>query len=266
MAIHDSYPRRTPFELLLPTEEFAAERFPLIRREAEERGADLITPEAFLLLSEAALALREIRPEDDPPEMFQQFGALLFQAFHFWEAGHPLFFLDTQVARFVVAEGPDEGRWEPALPGPAGYVQFPQHLFWTEVEEGEAPESLDGFFWAAPDGEKLTLLLAMGIRRDRPGLAVVPLPSLPLAAAVPWASMKVRESGGDFGSSLPGAEVEGLYGVGSGAEMVKLAMRVFWYLSTFPGWVVEGQAGAPAQEGEPAPSKLAHRAILMEEG
>lgn len=266
MPIHDAYARTTPYELLLPTEGFAEEWFPKIRAEAEGRGGSLATPETFVLLAEAALALREIRGEEDAPELIQQHGALLFQAFHFHEGGEPLYLLETDVVRFLVENGPQEGEWEASLPGKAGYLQLPQHLFWTAGEEGDAPESLDGVFWSAPDGESVTLLVVMGIRKDRPGLAVVPLPTLPLSAAAPWVAMAVRPDGDDFHSSLPGAELEGLYSLASGAEAVKLAMRIFWYLDVFPGRVTAGEGPRGEGEGDPTPSQLPYRRIVTGSG
>ena len=266
MPIHDSYARTTPYELLLPTEGFAEEWFPKIREEAEGRGGSLALAESFVLLAEAALALREIRGEEDAPELIQQHGALLFHAFHFHEGGEPLYLIETAVVRFLVENGPEEGEWEPKLPGKAGYLQLPQHLFWTAGEDGDAPESLDGIFWSAPDGESVTLLVVMGIRKDRSGLAVVPLPNLPLSAAAPWASMAVRPDGDDFQSSLPGAEMEGLYSLASGAEALKLAMRVLWYLDVFPGRVTAGQGPESEAEGDPAPSQLPYRRVIAGKG
>ncbi|MGM0669232.1 MAG: hypothetical protein ACQET1_05900 [Gemmatimonadota bacterium] len=264
MPVHDAYARVTPYELLLPDEEFAGKWFPLIREEAEGRGGDLSTPESFVLLSQAAMALRVIRGEEDAPELIQQHGALLFHAFHFWEGGEPLYLLETEAARFLVENGPEPEAWEPGLPGQAGYIQLPHHLFWSAGEEGEVPESLDGIFWSAPHGQNVTLLVAMGIRKDRPGLAVVPLPTLPLTAAAPWASMSVRPDGEDFRSFMPGAELEGLYSVAAGAEAVKLAMRVFWYLGTFPH-PLTGKEEAPAppagaqESPEPADPEAAQK-------
>jgi hypothetical protein len=275
MPIHDSFARITPYELLLPGPEFPGERFPLIRQEAEGRGGSLNTPESFLLLAEAAVTLREIRGEGDGPELLQQHGALLFQAFHFWEEGTPLMLLGREVVRFLVQTGPEDGDWSPSLPGRSGYIQLPQHMVWTVGSGGEAPESLDGIFWASPDGENVTLLIALGIRKDRPGLAVVPLPTLPLVAAAPWASMTVRPQGDDFASTLPGAELDGLYAVEAGAEVVKLAMRIFWYLDVFPGRVQDGTvpdsdglAARPPEEGHPGPrqSGLPYRRVFLGEG
>lgn len=262
MPIHDAYARVTPFELLMPKEDFPQERFPLIRQEAEVRGGSLDTPETFVLLSESAMALREIRGEEDPTEAVTQHGALLFQAFHFWEAGRPLYLLATDVVRYLVDHGPGPEEWAPAVPGKAGYVQLPQHLFWAVRDEGEPPESLDGIFWSSTDEENLTLLVVMGMRKDRPGLAVVPLPTLPLDAAAAWASMAVRIDGDDFRSSLPGAELEDLYAIEAGGEAVKLAMRVFWYLDVFPGRIVEQQT--PSGARGPRPSGLSYRRVVLE--
>jgi len=261
MPVHDVYARVTPFELLLPDEEFAGRWFPLIREEAEEKGGSLDTPESFILLSQAAMALREIRGEEDGPDLIQQHGALLYHAFHFWEAGEPLYFVETGAARFLVEHEPQAEEWVPPVPETAGYIQLPQHLFWSAGEEGDVPESLDGIFWAVPDHENITVLVAMGIRKDRPGLAVVPLPTLPVSAAAPWATMKVRPDGDDFRSLLPGAELEGLYSVAAGGEALKLVMRTFWFLDAFPERVEEmdggtregGEPGAPQEgDGEPA--------------
>jgi hypothetical protein len=279
MPIHDSYARITPYELLLPEEGFADKRFPLIEEEAEKRKADISVPERFALLSEAGAVLREIRGEEDDPQLIHQYGILLFHAFHFWRGGQPFLQLETGVVRYLVEVGPKSGEWVPSLPGPAGYVQLPQHLFWAPggedtapegedaAPEGEdaTPESLDGFFWSAVDGEMLSLLVVMGIRKDRPGLSVIPLPALPLSAAGEWAAMKVRPEGKDFQSSLPGAELENLYALEAGAEAMKLAMRIFWYLDVFPGSVAEGVKG-PEGEGGPQASRLGFRRIVLREG
>jgi hypothetical protein len=262
MPVHDAYARITPFELLLPEEEFADKRFPAIGEEAKEREADLTDPERFALLSEAGAILRTIRGPDDDPQLIHQLGILLFHAFHFWKQGLPFFQVETGVMRYLTETGPGEGDWAPSLPGMAGYVQLPQHLFWVPGQGEEPAESLDGFFWSTPEGENLSVLVAMGIRKDRPGLSVVPLPTLPISSAADWASLQVRPEGGDFRSSLPGADLENLYSIEAGAEAIKLVMRVFWYLDVFPGSVV---AGTPASEGPegPQPSVLDARRVIL---
>jgi hypothetical protein len=261
MALHDSYARITPFELLLPTEDFADQRFPLIRKEAEQRRVSLADPEKFVLLGEVGAVLRIIRGEDEDPRSIHQAGILLFHAYHFWSQGHSFFHVATEVVRYLVTSGPESGAWPAALPGPAGYVQFPQHLIWVPGGEDDPPESVDGFFWSSPDGENITLLVAMGLRRDRPGFGVVPLPTLPLSAAGEWAATRVRSEGEDFEATLPGAEHENLYSISAGAEAVKLAMLLFWYLDEVPGSVAESPKGTG--EKGPRPSALDARRVVL---
>lgn len=270
MAIHDGYPRVTPYELLLPEGEFGDKWFPRIQAESEERGVPINDPQAFALLAEVGAVLRMIRGEEEDPQSIHQTGILLFHAYHFWKEGLPFFLLRTEAARYLVNTGPTAGSWEAALPGPAGYLQLPQHLFWVGGEEGVA-ESVDGFFWSAPDNENLSVLIIMGLRKDRPGYAVVPLPTLPLSAAGEWAGTKVRTDGVDFKSSLPGAEQDHLYSIEAGAEAVKLAMRLFWYLDSFPGSVT-GAGEKPSEALDeagadgPRPSELLARRVVLQEG
>jgi len=264
MPIHDAYARKTPFELLLPGAGFADERFPAIKAEADERKVDLGDLARFALLSEAGAVLRTIRGEEEDAGLIQQHGFLLFQAFHFWQEGHPLFLAEVPVVRLLVRSGPGEEGWSPSLPGRAGYIQLPQHLFWTKGGGEGPPESLDGFFWSSTDEENVTLLITMGLRKDRPGFGVVPLPTLPISAAGQWACMAVRDHGKDFESSLPGAELEELYGLEAGAEALKLAMLFFWYLDVHPGCVAKGDLGEGEQE-DPDPSGLGYRRIVVKE-
>jgi len=261
MALHDTYARITPYELLLPEEDFADRRFPPIQKEAEERKVSLADPERFVLLGEVGAILRNIRGEEEDPQSIHQTGMLLFHAYHFWDQGHSFFHVATEVVRYLVESGPGSGAWNAALPGPAGYVQLPQHLVWVPGAEDSTPESVDGFFWSAPDGENITLLIVMGLRRDRPGFGVVPLPTLPLSAAGEWAGTQVRSEGEDFRSSIPGAEHENLYSVVAGAEAVKLAMLLFRYLDEVPGSVSESPKGE--EDGGPRSSALDARRVIL---
>ena len=129
------------------------------------------------------------------------------------------------------SELPKDGRnalWSKELVGRAGYVQLPQHLVWLEEarndpqEEhgasqaardvsqetrnvspagrgvsqetrGNPPESVDGFFWFGDSHGALHLTLVAGMRGDRPGFAVVPVPPLPLDSLDDWATGPARE-------------------------------------------------------------------------
>jgi hypothetical protein len=291
MAIHDAYARFTPYELSIPGRDFADEHFPRIADEGEARDSDLSDPDAFVMLSAAGAALREIRGEEDDPALIEQYGALLFHGFHFWRSGEPLYLLETGVARYLVESEPDAAGWTPSVPSAGGYVQLPWHLFWAHSEDESPPEPLDGFFWTrTPDGT-LTLLAAMGMREDRPGLGVIPLPPLPMEEVGEWISERARDpewdagdagdergadgetdsageaAGADFRSLLPGGEIDRLYSVVTAGEIVKLAALVLWYLEAFGDAVgpEERTARDPGSDG-PLASALTFRRVRLGDG
>ena len=244
MRIHDRYARVTPYEMALPGRAFAEERFELIREEADRRGVDVWDPGAFSMLEEARRAIADIRVEDDDPVLFVQYGIILFHAFHFWSAGEHLYLLGNEAAH-QVTHGPRSAPedWAFAAPSRAGYVQLPHYLFWARPEAGGPAEALDGFFWALTPAWRLHLMVASGMRADRPGLGVMPVPEIPGEEASRWAATNVRERGDDFASTLPGGE--DLCSIETLGEVVKLAGRVFWQLEQ--GLL---RAGAPTEGGE----------------
>lgn len=230
MSIHDAYARLTPYELSFPDLEFARTHFQAIRREADARQVDLQDPGMFVMLASTGQALREIRGPEDDPALIRQYGFLLYHAFHFCEAGEPLYLLPAPELRQLLAGDAGTEGWTPALDPAAGYVQLPQHLVWVRSSADAPAESLDGFFWARSAPDRFALLFALGMRADRPGLSVVPLTALPIQEAGDWTSVAMREGGGDFSSSLPGSELEGLFELQSTGEALKLGARVLWRL------------------------------------
>ena len=249
MRIHDRYARVTPYEVAVPGRAFAEERFALIQEEAAQRGADIWDPGAFTMLGQAGEAVRDIRGEDEDPVLFVQHGVILFHAFHFWSAGEPLYLLRTEAAQQLVRAGMLDGPadWAFAAPSRAGYLQLPHHLFWARPEADGPAEPLDGFFWTLAPADRLHLMVASGMRADRPGFGVMPVPGVSGEEAARWAAGTVREQGEDFASTLPGGEE--LCSVETLGEVVKLASRLFWQLEQ--GLL---QAGAPLP-GDPAESR-----------
>lgn len=277
MAIHDAYARRTPYELLLPDEAFAEERFRAIGQEAEERGTDPRDPERFVMLMAVGETLRELRGPDEDPARIRQHGALLFHAYHFREAGEPLWLLSTTAARYAVeaAGTGDAGDLTGSGPPAAGYLQLPQHLFWVrknEAVDGKdgaseagdgSPESLDGLFWTR-SGDHLVVLAASGLRKDRPGFSVLSLPPAPLADAESWMGESMRGAGDDFDSTIPGSELETLYEIRTPGEVLKLLARAFW-LTSFGAVVPVEPAKAAGDAAGPIPSELPYRRIELGE-
>jgi hypothetical protein len=249
MTGRDAWARLTPYEVGIPGREFADENFRAIRDEAEIRGSDDRDPGAFLMLGQVGRVLREIQGEEDRGgEALQRFGAFLFHAYHFHRAGEPLLLMETGVARYLVEGSPDPDEWDGSLGEPAGYLQLPRHLFWSRSRDDAPAEPVDGIFWARSSGETVSLLVAMGVRRDRPGISVVPLPPVPLAQAPTWTTTSVRGEGRDFETTLPGGELDRLYSVETLGEALKLWALAMWYVGAIPGVLGEEERSPRAQD------------------
>ena len=292
MAERDAWARTTPYEIGIPGRDFAEENFAAIRREAEARGVDETDPGAFLLLGEVGRTLKEIQGEERGGEALHQFGAFLFHAYHFHQAGEPLLLVETEALREVLddagvttpeagnapgvgggetgpgEEGGDDGQADPGdaegwggeLPAAAGYLQLPRHLVWSHPDPEGPAEDLDGVFWAHSTGGSLSLLAALGIRGDRPGLSVVPLPPVPLTDAPRWPRTPVRQEGEgpDFATTLPGGELDGLYSLVRAGELLKLVARVMAHLHANPAVLGAAErAPHPRDAAEVATGRMA---------
>lgn len=283
MAIHDEYARVTPFEVAFPDQDTADRWTTRIRERAEAGSTEdaLRDPGRFLALPAVAEVVHEMREPGAGTGEVQKHGILLFHAFHFQEADRPLYLLRTGVARYLVetrgdeesGEGGDSGR--PELPERAGYLQLPRQLFWMAPSEEGPPEPVDGLFWAAPDGDRLSLLVIGGMREDRPGFSVVPLPPVPLDDAGAWIRARVREAGSDFETTLPGGELDRLYSFEAAGEVLKLVARTFRYVEEHPRAVYRQdespaapetveEAGTDGRSG-PRPTGLPYRGIHLED-
>lgn len=263
MPIHDHYARVTPFELAFPDREEAAATLERIDAEAEAAGGvdDL---QAFMLLGSVGGFLRELRPAEAHGEAMHQYASLAWQTWRFHRAGRPLWLLETGAARYLVDGAPSTEA--PPLPAVSGYLQLPQHLFWVTPRPDAPAESVDGLFWHRSGKDVLHVLLAMGIRGDRAGLAVVPVADAPWKDAARWMEASVRPEGKDFATTLPGGELEGLYSLQTAGEALKLLARAFSYLDGWPEAVVEREPTDPGAvpDGAPVPSRLPARHIRLD--
>ena len=260
MATHDAYARLTPYELLLPDAGFPDRHFAAIGEEAVERGVDPGNPAAFVMLGAVQGALAELREEDAGAESSNDHGGVLFFAYHMWRTGRSIILAQQKTLRAILAgdvDPPNDGRkslWSNQLGDSAGYVQLPQHLAWLEGARNDPPESVDGFFWFGDSRGALHLSLVAGMRGDRPGFAFVSVPPLPLDTLPEWAVGPAREGGSDFATSLPGAELDGLLGIRTPAEVFKLAALLLGHMA----WE-QREAAKPspvADDAQPRPSAL----------
>lgn len=263
MALHDTYARRTPFELAFPDTGRAEALAAASLEEAGARGVDAHEPQMFATLGSVGAFLSELRGPDAPPEAVHQYAALAFHGVHFVRAGCPLFLLGAAATRRLVREAP---RHEPRPPHPSGYLQLPQHMVWVEGDEREVPESADGMFWTVTPAGLLHALLVTGVRPDRPGVGVIPLPEAPLADAERWVSAEVRGEGEgeDFASSIPGASLDELYGVRTAGEPLKLLARFFALVGAGPGHLVAHDPPSDVGPEGPAPSSFPFKRVAVD--
>lgn len=264
MPIHDAYARITPTELSFPGPEARAERFGLIAREAEARDVDDSDPTAFVLLMEVGRAMRELRMSDTKGGTAEH-GALLYHLYHSWRSGNPIYAVETGLAR-LLAESVDWTPGRPTPPSSGAYVQLPQHLVWARPDGEAAPESVDGFFWTL-SGDRVSFLLAMGVRPDRPGFSVSALDPMPLDGAREWVGTRIRADGQDFSSTLPGADLERLYEVRTAGEVLKLGARLLLHLESAGEGehttVAGGEGGTLAGTHGPRPSELPYTRLTL---
>jgi len=231
-----------------------------IAEEARGRGADPGQPSAFITMGAVGAFIRDLQGSDAPPEAIHQYGALVFHAVHFREAGSPVYLLGTHAARYLVG-GPPSGAPEP--PNPSGYLQLPQHLFWTAGAEEWPPESIDGLFWTISSTGLLHVLLVTGVRPDRPGFGAVPVAEAPVSDAYSWMETEVRTAGGDFSSTMPGGELDGLCTVESSGEILKLLARFFAYVTAVPAALVRCEP-ATGTDGGPNASLFPHDRVVLD--
>lgn len=247
--------RPSPYDLVFGARSMDDTLFPPIAGEAEARDHPLRDPDRFAFLTSVGRLLQAIAGAPDPEdggEAFRQHARLVFHAFHFWRDGRQAFELGTARIRSLLDDGgqdsggadPDDGASSP--PALAGYLRLPRNLIWAAAAPGLTPEPMDGFFWVldapgdapgdAPRAEPaaepasgpgaLHLLLALGVRPDRPGFSVITATGA-LDAASDWATMDARPGGQDFATTLPGGELDRLYSIETTAEVLKLASLCF---------------------------------------
>jgi hypothetical protein len=246
--------RPSPYDMVFGHELFGDRYFPAIAEEAAERGIDTWHPERFAQLKEVVGLLRRLMPAELAADgsdglaagFAAQYVRLLYQAFHFWLADCPHYEIGEERLRAMLEAGAVTAAPPPVR---AGYVRLPRHLVWGRTEAGAAAEPVDGFFWtstaarsAALEAGRLDVLLALGVRAGRGGFSIVDAGlDLEEHPAHAWQGVNVREAGRDFENILPGGELDGLYGVVSAGEALKLAAGCFALLE--PGKATEPHHG-----------------------
>ncbi|MEC9355345.1 MAG: hypothetical protein VX507_03840 [Gemmatimonadota bacterium] len=252
MTLHDSYARFTPYELAFPNLDHLEELILGVEEEAKNQGLDLSNLNTFFAMGHVDAFVREIQGPDALPETIYQYVTLVFHAVHFNQAGCPIYLLSENVARDLLENHPGG---QPTPPQSSGYIQLPQHLLWMSGADSDTPESIDGVFWVLSNRGTLHSLLVAGLRPDRPGFVIVPVPEAPISEASNWVNAVVRNGMDDFSSQLPGGELDQLHALETSGEVLKLLARFFAYVSSMQG-AVEKMSPSNKDQADPVPSIL----------
>src|SRR6185436_13669196 len=127
-------PRLTPFALVFG--ELAPERFPEIERAVGTDAASARDRDRFVLLAPVGNLLRELAPDDAPPEAMEAYVRLVHHAYRHWAAGGVVF--DTSEA--TVARAIASGRLSSRLPHSAFYLRLPALRVWGAARPDAPPE------------------------------------------------------------------------------------------------------------------------------
>ncbi len=209
--------RLNPFDLVFGG--IVAKRFPALRTSLLASGTDPGNRDAFILDRAVTALLRDLVPEDGPPEALGKHVALLHHAFLHWTAGRRLFQLPRPRALALF------GASGTASPGPnaavptAYYIQLPERLVWAPVVEGEAHEPLDGAFVARRAAGGRDVLAIFGVHPDRVGFSVVE------AAGAARADLTRPDGAPPFAPVLPGGAAAGLFSLTTPDELLALIER-----------------------------------------
>ncbi len=206
--------RATPFDLVFGS--LAAERFPAI--EAALDAGHARNRDAFLMVREVAQLVHDLRPEDGAGTEVGELAALLHHAYLFWRAGTPTLALSPTEFESILSVPPAPLDDQPP---PEFYVQLPERRLWAAVVAGASHEPVDGCFLGMEPNGELTVLAALGIRADRPGLSVAEV-------AGPRPPSPARPDGSAlFAPAMAGGAPAGLASLTGAEELLELGWRLW---------------------------------------
>lgn len=257
MSFHDTYLRRTPLDVLLPTGSEAEAWVGEVAGAGDDAEHQDLA--AFLGLAPVRNLLDRSLAADSDGSEESPLGTLAFFAYQALLAAD-IRLVDEGAVRAAVRgdtdPAPEPGGWRPG----AGYLQLPRNLVWT-TPDGDRPEPVDGFFWYLPEDSGLSLLLVAGLISGHPELNVMLVQDAPLSDAGLWESESMRDEGPDFQSTLPGGDQ--LYTLANLGEALKLAGRLIRLPAVDPA---APDSDSSTSAGDPARSWLGYRVVHVEMG
>jgi hypothetical protein len=250
MAVHDAYARITPYEIAFPSLDAARSTLAQMRAEAAAAGLALDDPAQVLGLDATREAAESLGSPGGDSEEAHSLALLLGHALRFWSDGETVALISAATLRRVVAD-PLSSSPPSSERASAGYVQLPHRMVWLVSEDSPTPESVDGFFWMLTEHPgRLWALFAVGMRGDRAGFSVIPLPPVELDGELP--NELIHADPQSAAAALPGAEIEGLVTLRSTTDAARLALGAVFALWTTPAPERHAASPSPADETTPA--------------
>jgi hypothetical protein len=232
--------RVNPFVLVF--EKLASEHFPLIRAAIANDPARAQDRDRFVLLGPVAQLVRELAPDESPPEAIEAYVRLVHHGYRYWAEGAWTYDVDDARLDRAVAGGAMTSR----LPLPALYLRLPALRVWGAAHNGDAPEPMDGVFLTeTPTPGTLAALGIFGMHGERPGFSAVPVEGHADAQHATVGEIEVpteREDGTPvLASQLAGGSKAAVYSVADAGEMLLLVCRLLVGLTAPPPGDTSGE-------------------------
>lgn len=217
--------RVTPFDLVF--RDIAPERFPVIQREIAGNAAAAADRDRFVLVAPVAELLRDLAPDDVPPEALEGHARLLHHAYRHWSAGGWVFDIGADLLERALTSGPLASRvLQDAL-----YLRLPALRVWGAARDGEPPEPLDGVFVTATAAPGTVAALGIfGMHGERPGFSAVAVEGRadedePANSEILVAARRPDHSAA-FAPLLEGGAAAGVWSVANPGELLLLTCRL----------------------------------------
>ena len=197
----------TPFALVFG--ELAEERFPALQASLAGTGIDPTDRDAFVLDRAVTEFLRDLVPQDAPPESLNEFIAVLQHSYLFWIDGQQVLTAETIL--------PTGAHTAPAPQRRSAYLQLPSHLYWGQLEADAPHEPLDGLFIHQWTGA-IRALAIFGMHPERPGFSVAEV------MGPPPGPLPTRADGSaPYAPLMEGGAAAGLRSISGPVELLALA-------------------------------------------
>ena len=233
--------RVSPFALVFG--EMAPERFSEIRQAIGRDATAAADRDRFVLLAPVGQLLRDLAPDDAPPEAMDAYVRLVHHAYRYWESGGWTY----DVGDAALDRAARGGALTSQLPVTGCYLRLPALRVWGSARNGEPPEPLDGVFLTvtATPG-RLAALGIFGMHGERPGFSAVAVDGHADATHATIGETLIpteRDDGSPaLSPQLAGGDAAAVYSVADAGEMLLLVCRLAHDLTAPPA--------APAGDAE----------------